>query len=67
MEFAIGLFVGALLFWLFVDRKKVSGEFIIDCSDPLNDEFCTLRLYDHIDTIWNKKTITVKVRTISQK
>ena len=67
MEFIVGIFVGALLFWLFVDRKKVSGEFIIDCSDPLSDELCTLRLYDHIDTIWNKKTITVKVRTISQK
>ena len=30
VEFIIGIFVGALLFYVFVDRKKPSGTFVID-------------------------------------
>lgn len=67
MEFVIGMFVGALLFYLFVDRKKVSGSFIIDCSDPMRDELCTLDLKEPLDVIWKKKTILLKVKTYSQE
>jgi hypothetical protein len=67
MEFVIGIFVGALLFWLLVDRKKPSGTFIIDCSDPMRDEFCTLDLHESLDSVWRKKKIVLKVKTLSQK
>lgn len=64
MEFVIGIFVGALLFWLLFERKKISGSFIIDISDPMNDNLCTLDLHESLDAIWNKKTITLKVKTL---
>ena len=62
MEFLIGIFVGGLLFWLFFDYKKPSGKFIIDFSDPAKD-ICTLQLDEHIDDIYGKKSILLKVET----
>lgn len=67
MEFVIGMFVGALLFYLFVDRKKSSGNLIIDCSDPMTESLVTLDLHQSLDTIWSKKTILLKVKTYSQE
>jgi hypothetical protein len=62
MEFLIGIFVGGLLYWLFIDHKKPSGKLIIDFRDidkpPLN-----LKLDEHIDDIWRKKSIVLKVET----
>lgn len=62
MEFLIGIFVGGLLFWLFVDHKKPSGKLIIDFRDvakpPIN-----LKLDEHIDDIYGKKSILLKVET----
>lgn len=63
MEFVIGLFVGGLLFWLFFDRKKPSGKFIMDFSDPAKD-ICRLELDESLDSIWSKKKIVLKVVTI---
>lgn len=62
MEFLIGIFVGGLLFWLFVDRKKPSGKIIIDFRD-IAETPLTLRLDEHIDDIYRKKSIMLEVVT----
>jgi hypothetical protein len=62
MEFLIGIFVGGLLFWLFIDRKKPSGKIIIDFRDIAETPF-TLKLDEHIDDIYRKKSILLKVET----
>ena len=62
MEFLIGIFVGGLLFWLLVDRKKPSGKVIIDFRD-VGETPLTLKLDEHIDDIYRKKSILLKVET----
>lgn len=62
MEFLIGIFVGGLLFWLFVDRKKPSGKIIIDFRD-IAETPLILKLDEHIDDIYRKKSILLKVET----
>lgn len=62
MEFVIGIFVGGLLFWLFVDRKKPSGKIIIDFRDTAETPLA-LRLSEHIDDIYHKKSILLTVET----
>lgn len=62
MEFLIGMFVGGLLFWLFVDRKKPSGKIIIDFRDVAETPL-TLKLDEHIDDIYAKKSILLEVET----
>ena len=62
MDFVIGIFVGGLLFWLFVDRKKPSGKIIIDFRDTA-ERMLTLRLSEHIDDIYRKKSILLTVET----
>ena len=62
MEFLIGIFVGGLLFWLFVDRKKPSGKIIIDFRDIAKTPL-TLKLDEHIDDIYRKTSILLSVVT----
>lgn len=62
MDFVIGIFVGGLLFWLFVDRKKPSGKIIIDFRDTA-ERMLTFRLSEHIDDIYRKKSILLTVET----
>lgn len=63
MEFLIGIFVGALLYYVFCERKKPSGVFTIDLSDPDNKEICKFELYDSLDVIYSKKHILLDVKT----
>lgn len=63
MEFIIGVFVGALLFYIFVDRKKTSGSLIIDMHDPMDEDICKLELYESLDTVYGKKQIMLDVKT----
>ena len=70
MEFVIGILVGALLYWLFVDvrkKPKPSGSFIIDLTNP-EDETFRLEWDDSISEIYSKKYVilTVKVLEDSQ-
>lgn len=60
--FVIGIFVGALLLYVFTNRKKPSGSFTIDISDPDKD-VCRLDLEEDLDDIWTKKYITLRVVT----
>ena len=69
VSFVIGIFVGALLLYIFLERKKPSGSFTIDFSDPAKD-ICRLDLEDDLNDIWTKKYIVLKVVTrssVSQK
>lgn len=61
MEFLLGIFVGALLYYVFGARRKYSGTFIIDFTDPDKD-VCRLELNEHVDYICSKKFITFKVK-----
>lgn len=63
MEFLIGIFVGGLFYWLFIERKRASGTFIIDLSDPLNDELCRLIMDEGLNEIASKKRIFLNVKT----
>ena len=64
VEFIIGIFVGALLFYVFVDRKKPSGTFVLDLSDPDKD-VCRLDLHEDLNSIYSKKSIMLKIKTIT--
>lgn len=62
MEFLIGIFVGAFLYWVFCERKKPSGTFVIDFTDPKKD-VCRLELDEDINDIYGKKYIMLNVKT----
>lgn len=64
MEFIIGILVGGLLYYIFGDRKKPSGTFVIDLSDPMKD-VCRLELDEDINTVYTKKQITLQIKTYS--
>lgn len=72
MEFLIGIFVGFISCGILVYiafrlvRKKSSGTFIIDFSDPMKD-VCRLELDESIDSIYEKKRIVLNIKTISQQ
>lgn len=65
MEFLIGIFVGCLLYWLFKDRRRSSGVFTIDLSDPMIDDMCGLTMYETLNEISMKKRIILDVKTIT--
>ena len=69
MEFLIGLFVGAIIagviFFIVSKRRKPSGSFILDFSDPMKD-ICRLDLEESLDSIYKKKKIILKIKTVSQ-
>lgn len=62
MEVIIGIFIGGLLYWLFMDHKKPSGKIIIDFSD-IDKPPLTLKLSEHINDIYGKKSILLTVET----
>ena len=68
VEFVIGILVGAFLFWVFADRKKSSGIFIVNMADPLDETF-RLELYEGFESLSTKRQIhfDVKVHKDSQK
>lgn len=65
MEFLIGLITGGILCYLGIKRKKPSGAFIIDLSDSAKD-VCTLSLYESIDDIYQKRQMTLTIKTIGE-
>ena len=70
MEFLIGFVFGLFSTGLFVyfihKRKKPSGSFVIDFSDPMKD-VCRLELDESIDSIYEKKRVVLNIKTISQQ
>lgn len=63
MEFVIGIFVGGLLYWVFFERKKPSGTFVIDMSDA-NKDVCRLELDENLNSIYSKKSILLKIKAL---
>ena len=61
MEFILGLLIGGLLFWLFFERKKPSGTFVIDLTDPAKD-VCRLEFDESLNSIYTKKRIVFNVK-----
>lgn len=61
MEFLIGIFVGALLYYVFGERKKASGTFIIDLSDDAKQPF-ELAFSENLNDIYMKKRIFLNVK-----
>ena len=64
MEFVIGIIVGALLYYVFADRKKPSGMFIIDLANP-EEETCRLVWDESLNEICMKKSVVLSVKTIT--
>lgn len=69
MEFLIGLIVGVVLaglvFCLISKLRKPSGSFILDFSDPMKD-VCRLDLEESLESIYGKKKIILRIKTVSQ-
>ena len=65
LEFLIGIFVGALLYYVFGERKKASGTFVIDLRDPEKD-VCRLEMDDNLNDIYSKRQIILNVRVYEE-
>lgn len=61
MEFLIGILVGVLLYYVFGERKKASGTFVIDLRDPEKD-VCRMEMDESLNDIYEKKRIVLNVR-----
>lgn len=57
----IGIGVGMLLYYIFLDHDGPAGTFIIDTTDPTKD-VCSLDLTESLNTIYTKKYIWLKVK-----
>lgn len=65
MDFLIGIFVGALLYYVFGKRNKTSGTFVIDFTDPMKD-VCRFELEESLNTIYSKKQVTFNVKVYEE-
>lgn len=61
MEFAVGIVIGLLLYYVFGSRKKASGTFVMDLTSP-EKEVCRLEMDDSLNDIYFKKQIILNVR-----
>ena len=65
LEFLIGIFVGALMYYVFGERKKPSGTFVIDLRDPEKD-VCRMDMDESLNDIYEKKQIILSVRVYEE-
>lgn len=65
LEFLIGIFVGALMYYVFGERKKPSGTFVIDLRDPEKD-VCRMEMDESLNDIYEKKQIILNVRVYEE-
>ena len=65
LEFLIGIFVGALMYYVFGERKKPSGTFVIDLRDPEKD-VCRMEMDESLNDIYEKKQIILNVRVYKE-
>lgn len=63
VDFLIGIIVGAILLYAFGNRKKASGTFVIDTTDPTKD-ICRFEMDESLNEIYSKKQILLKVKVI---
>lgn len=65
LEFLIGIFVGALMYYVFGERKKPSGTFVIDLRDAEKD-VCRMEMDESLNDIYEKKQIILNVRVYEE-
>lgn len=63
MEFLIGIFVGALLCYIFIERKHYSGTFAIDLTEDAKEPI-RLKMDENLNSIYSKKHIMLKVQVL---
>lgn len=63
MEFLVGIFVGALLCYIFAERKTHSGTLVIDMRVDAKEPI-QLKMDESLDSIYTKKNIMLKVRVL---
>lgn len=64
MEFLLGVLIGALLYYIFAERKKSSGTFTIDLTD---NELCKVTMYENLNDIYFKDRIILDVKIIDDE
>ena len=66
----IGLYVGVLCSYIFVkikkSKRKPSGRFVMDFSDPTKD-ICRLELDEDLNSIYTKKSIVLEIVAIDSQ
>lgn len=67
MDFLLPFLLGGLLVFLitllrYSGKRKSSGTFIIDFSDPIKD-VCKLELDEDLNSIYQKKQIVLNIKT----
>ena len=65
LEFLIGIFMGAVMYYVFGQRKKPSGTFVIDLRDPEKD-VCRMEMDESLNDIYEKKQIILNVRVYEE-
>lgn len=62
MDFVIGIIVGIIISYIFFQftKRKPSGTFVIDLSDPMKD-VCKLELEEDLETIYKKKQMILNI------
>ena len=63
VTFVLGILIGLLLYYVFGNRKKPSGTFVIDTTDAMKD-ICRFEMDESLNSIYSKKQIILKVRVI---
>lgn len=65
LDFVIGIIVGIvagiILHCMFGKRKKPSGTFVIDLTDPTKD-VCRIELDDSLNDIYSKRQMILNVK-----
>lgn len=61
MEFIIGIIIGGILYYVFAERKKSVGTFVMDFTDPMKD-VCRLELDKELNEIYSNKHIYLRVK-----
>lgn len=61
MEFIAGIIVGVLICCLVKTRKKASGTFVIDLTDPMKD-VCRFEMDESLNSIYTKDQILLNVK-----
>ena len=57
----IGMVIGVAIHRITVSRKRSSGTFVMDFTDPMKDVF-RIELDDDVNVLYSKKRITLRVK-----
>ena len=57
----VGVIIGTILHYIFEKRKKPSGTFVIDLTDPTKD-VCRIELDDSLNDIYYKRQMILNVK-----